>query len=367
MTTILIVEDDPSLRESLVEMLKVVGEYNVVAAHNGRTGVEVARKHLPDLIVCDIHMPELDGFGVLAELQKHPTTATIPFIFVSARADRMSTRHGMTLGADDYISKPFGPAELLAAVRTRLAKQEALTSQYEEKLESLRDNILSALPHELRTPLTGIIGFGEVLARDAEKVSPEHIKHIANSIIKSGRRLHRIIENYLVYAQIELIMSDPQRVKRMQAVREAKPDKIVRRVVKTKQEAYGRAIHPSLKADTAVLPILSDNLQKIIEELVDNACKFSPPESVVEISTAVDTAVTKPRFTLTITNEGRGMSAEQIRDVGVYMQFERKMYEQQGSGMGLIIAKRLVELHRGQLLIESVPKQKTNVIVTLPL
>src|SRR4051812_30714393 len=99
--------------------------YEVISAENGLEGVAQATKHLPDLIVCDVTMPYLDGFGVLLEVHSNPTTARIPFIFVTARASHADVRHGMNLGADDYITKPFTRLQLLEAIKSRLNKHTA--------------------------------------------------------------------------------------------------------------------------------------------------------------------------------------------------------------------------------------------------
>jgi len=101
MTKVLVIEDEEAIRENLVELLEVE-DFDVIEAENGRVGVEQAKKHLPDLILCDVMMPKLDGFGVLKELRSQLNTATIPFIFLTAKADRHDLREGMDLGADDY-------------------------------------------------------------------------------------------------------------------------------------------------------------------------------------------------------------------------------------------------------------------------
>ena len=124
MTVVLIIEDEAPLREQIVELLNFEG-FGTLAAQNGRIGVDQARQHSPDVIVCDVSMPEMDGYEVLLELRKQPATSKIPFIFLTARASRSFMRHGMELGADDYLTKPFTNNELLAAIRARLDRQSA--------------------------------------------------------------------------------------------------------------------------------------------------------------------------------------------------------------------------------------------------
>jgi CheY-like chemotaxis protein len=126
MKKILIIEDDRALRENTAELLEL-SNYTVYTAPNGKIGVEVAKKQLPDLIVCDIMMPEVDGYGVLEAVTLDPTTTHIPFIFLSAKTEYKQIRKGMDLGADDYLTKPFEEEELLSAIESRLAKAEILS------------------------------------------------------------------------------------------------------------------------------------------------------------------------------------------------------------------------------------------------
>lgn len=142
-TKILIIEDNDDIRESIVEILELAN-YEVFAAENGKMGMEQANLHLPDLILCDIMMPELDGYGVLYLLGKNPQTATIPFIFLTAKAERIDIRKGMEMGADDYLTKPFDDMELLNAVESRLNKRVKQEALYSKSLESINGLLGSA-------------------------------------------------------------------------------------------------------------------------------------------------------------------------------------------------------------------------------
>lgn len=122
MKKIAVIEDNHDMRENIEEIL-MLADYDVVTAKNGKEGVELVKKELPDLIICDIMMPELDGYGVLYYLSKIPETSAIPFIFLTAKTERSDMRKGMNMGADDYISKPFEEMELLGAIESRLKKR----------------------------------------------------------------------------------------------------------------------------------------------------------------------------------------------------------------------------------------------------
>lgn len=125
MTKILVIEDEESVRLNLVEMLEAE-DYDVVSAQNGMIGVMWALDYFPDLIISDVMMPELDGYGVLNTLRQDPATATIPFIFLTAKVDKGDIREGMELGADDYLTKPFSRDELLQSITVRLKKHLAM-------------------------------------------------------------------------------------------------------------------------------------------------------------------------------------------------------------------------------------------------
>jgi len=143
MKKVLLIEDNLEMRENTAEILELAS-YDVITAENGKLGVKLAQEHKPDLIICDIMMPELDGYGVLHILSKDPNTATIPFIFLTAKSDRNDFRKGMNLGADDYLTKPFDETELLDAVQSRLKKTDNLKKEFSRNAEGLETFIREA-------------------------------------------------------------------------------------------------------------------------------------------------------------------------------------------------------------------------------
>jgi CRP-like cAMP-binding protein/CheY-like chemotaxis protein len=138
---VLIIEDNDDIRENVIEILELAG-YTVAAAANGKTGVELAFADVPDIILCDIMMPELDGYGVLYLLSKRPETMAVPFIFLTAKAEHFDRRKGMEMGADDYLTKPFDDMELLSAIESRLKKKDNQQQFYSKSLDRL-DTIVS--------------------------------------------------------------------------------------------------------------------------------------------------------------------------------------------------------------------------------
>src|SRR5439155_20467211 len=137
---------------------------------------------------------------------------TTPFIFLSGASEKLNVRRGMELGADDYLTKPFTHTELVTAVNARLVKRAELERHSEKKLDELRGNITLALPHELRTPLHGILGLATLMIEDHASMPPEEVLENARFIHQAASRLHRLIENFLIYSQIELLPGESKRI-----------------------------------------------------------------------------------------------------------------------------------------------------------
>jgi diguanylate cyclase (GGDEF)-like protein len=156
MPKILVIEDEALVRANILEILDSSGDFNALGAENGLIGVRLAQEHQPDLIVCDIMMPELDGYGVLEALRADPATAAIPFIFLTAKADQADLRFGMNLGADDYLTKPFRRSELLLAISTRLEKQTALANRYSMELKQAEERLNYLLHYDSLTNLPNL-------------------------------------------------------------------------------------------------------------------------------------------------------------------------------------------------------------------
>jgi signal transduction histidine kinase len=361
MKKILVIDDEEWLREMVHMALREKG-YDVVEAENGAAGIEVARRELPDLILCDVNMEKVNGYLTLSALRNEPVISAIPFILMTGLADNAGMRHGMELGADDYLPKPFAIEALYAAVDARLKKAQALRQDAEKKLADLRDNISMMLPHELRTPLNGIVAYGEILAADASTLPPAEIAEMGQVIYDSGKRLERLVENFLIYAQIELLGADPQKVSALRLKQTTSPAKLIEEHARAQAHAAKRVDDLVLELADHAMPISEDYLAKIVEELVQNAFKFSEAGRPVRVA-----LFTLPNgVALSVSDRGRGFSTEHITKVGAYMQFDRKMQEQQGLGLGLTIAKRLTELHGGTLTIQSERGSTTTVTVKFP-
>lgn len=359
MARILVIDDDPDILDAVTRLL-YTDHYEVTSASNGTQGIQLLQTNPFDLILCDINMPMVDGFTVYQAAKKDPRASTTPFVFITARGARPDQRQAMDLGADDYLIKPFSTKELLSCVRAQIAKHTQIADRYETTLRMVRKNIIYALPHELRTPLSQIIGYAGLIEMEEDPALATTAREYSRHITKASERLEHLIENYLVYAQIEVAASSPDELEKLRnhIVKNAMP--IIEKSVNERASQHQRQKDVQLHLTSYALRISESDLSKIVAELVDNAFKFSATGTAVVIKSEK----TESAYQIVIADKGRGMSSEQIALIDAYMQFDRAFYEQQGVGLGFIIAKRLTELHGGKISIESKPKVGTTICVS---
>lgn len=184
MKTILLIEDNQDIRENTAELLELEN-YSVIAVANGQLGVEAAFNKKPDLILCDIMMPVLDGFGVFITLNKNPYTAGIPFIFLTAKSESADRNYAMNLGVDDYITKPFDTDFLVTTIKNRIDKQEKMRQEMEwqitDYVKELED-MLHMTSHRVRDPLCRCLGLIQLLEMDKRKTSKEELNNFLTHI-----------------------------------------------------------------------------------------------------------------------------------------------------------------------------------------
>lgn len=360
MAKILVIEDEELIRDSLEDLLSFEG-FEVITAENGESGIYLANQRQPDLILCDVMMPVLNGYEVLEQIRKHKDLSTVPFLFLTSMMDRCSNRKGMSLGADDYLEKPCTKEELLAAIAVRLDKQQAINQRIEEKMNALRSSITLSLPHELQTPLSGIMGLSELMMLQSEEIIPSEVYECAYGINRSAKRLHRLIQNYLLYSKLLLLKSQGQL--KFPPTSDCNSSMVITDICNHKSKEYGRIDDLELDITDVDLAISHNDLVKITDELIDNAFKYSANGTKVSVNGRLN----ENQWILTIQDGGRGMTSEQIANIGGYMQFNRQFYEQQGMGLGLVLAKTLVEAYGGDINIHSEDKLGTKIAIAIPL
>ena len=355
---ILVIEDESSIRDIITEMLEDEN-FEVSCAENGKQGLDLVHEKYPDLIICDVMMPLMHGYDVLSHLRSEEKTAIIPFIFLTAKADKSHLRIGMNLGADDYLTKPFTQSELIHAVHSRLDRQAGLNQHFNHKLEELRRGISSALPHELLSPVNGLVGLSEYLASKYDSIDPNELLEIAQLINKSAWRFDRVVQNTLLYTKLALA-EEGQSILDLQETCDYTLLTIKDTAIAVTTNAK-RHSDLKLTLENGHVCISMKNLRKIVEELVDNACKFSAPKTPIHILTYIQ----DDYFYLVVEDQGYGMLPDQISEIGAYKNFTSQYSG--GFGLGLVIVQQLTELYRGECHITSIRNQGTRVEIKLPI
>jgi len=362
--SVLIVDDENS---NIISLTHILGsEYTVFTVKNGQTALKVAEKQQPDVILLDIIMPEMDGYDVIAALKSSETTKNIPVIFITGLSNAIDEEKGLSLGAADYIGKPFSPAIVKLRVLNQI-NQINLTrliveKETAEKTSRQRSEFLSRMSHEMRTPMNAITGMTN-LARNTS--SEEKRDDMLEKINSASGQLLKLIDDVLDMSDIEdgklrLECSEFSfAVMIRDILNNANPD------VKKKQQSLAADIDPSIP-DT----LMGDErrLTQIIMNLLSNAIKFSPEQGLIQINAFVN-EVDADSLTLQIEviDNGIGMSPEQLEKLFIPFEqadggIDRKFG---GAGLGLAIARYIVDLMGGEIWVESEPGKGSSFIFTV--
>ena len=359
--TILVISSEEEINQNIHKFVDE-HKFSVITAINDQFDLSTIQQKPPDLILCQLSSPEVDGYHILTELRKSSYTLTIPFIFMATKFDVGQWRKGMALGADDFLLQPFTDSELYEAIDTRLTKQEVLIAPYKQELDHLRSSILDFLPHEMRTALTGILASSNLLLNQLEQLDLSIIRDLLGCIDSSSQRLSRLVHNFLLYSELKLIINNPEQINLLRSQETCSSLKTVEQIVRKLGNGCHQQVEISWHTEDVSLAISSFHLTKLIEELIDNALKFSSVGAPIKITGHQN----GDYFHLSVSDRGRGMTAEQIGLIGACIQFDRSTYEQQGCGLGLAIVKQLLQIYEGKLIINSVLNQETRVNVYIP-
>jgi signal transduction histidine kinase len=371
---ILLVDDNTDMREYLKRLL--AAKYDVEATADGESALEATRRETFDLVLSDVMMPKLDGFGLLKALRAEEKTRTIPVILLSARAGEEARVEGMGAGADDYLIKPFSARELLACVeahlnlqRVRRESEEAILQlmALEQKARAsaeianrVKDDFLAMLSHELRTPLNAIFGWTHLLKRG--KLSDEDRARGIDIIQRNAEAQREIIDELLDISRIVTgkLQLEPKPVELVSVI-EAAID-----AVRPAAEAKNIEIVTTLDSHVGLVMGEAVRLQQIVWNLLSNAVKFTPRQGRVD----VELKLTEQNVEIVISDTGEGISPEFLPYI--FERFRqadtssRRMHG--GLGLGLSIVSSLVAMHSGSVRAESDGNGKgARFIVTLPL
>jgi signal transduction histidine kinase len=342
---ILVVDDNADLRDYVTDLL--APSYDVLTAPDGRAALDLVREQAPDLVVSDVMMPRLDGFGLVRELRSEPTTASLPVILLSARAGEEAAIQGLDSGSDDYLAKPFSARELLARVRTHVElariRRECVAQlqQMNRELEAANtelDAFASSVSHDLRGPLTAIKGFSTLVVQDYAAEMPPEALELLEDVRTATSRMEQLIDDLLRFARLARQPLSKQSVD---------VNGIVRTVLsEVAPEHAGRDVDvqvdplPEVVADPSLLT-------QVFANLLSNAFKFTRH---------------RQRATIEIGSQrGDGANVFFVRDngAGFDMRHASRLFgifqrlhthdEFAGTGVGLSLVHRIVKRHGGEI------------------
>ena len=363
MTRILVIEDEEAVRENILELLLAEG-YESWGAEDGESGLRQIWEKAPDLVICDVLMPGLNGYGVLATINRTPQLAHIPFLFLTARVDREDIRKGMALGADDYITKPFTRKDLLTAIKIRLGKREKLEEFVQSKLEGTSREVLRRMPEELSAPLRLISGLSEHLRHEADQLQTVDIRRLANLIHQSSDQLGRLFQDYLMYMELEAVLRTPERLTAYQQVEKLACGATIRGIAGWLVKDAQRENDVLIKVEDGWAAMLEEHLVKIVEELLLQA--FQNSRIGKPITLEGKPVPEKGQYTLQISDQGAGYSLDQILQLTGKNRHYRIPMEDHGR-IGMHLIRQIVKLYHGEFQIKSQPGEETHISLRLPL
>jgi two-component system sensor histidine kinase/response regulator len=362
---IMVVEDDFALLEGIRELLELT-DYQVIPAANGMEALELLDRHKPDLIVSDIMMPEMDGYEFHSKVRERVDLLTIPFIFLTARGEKVDIRRGKSMGADDYITKPFDDEDLLVAIQAKLTRWQSLREKQDEEIADLKHKILLTLSHEFRTPLTYIINYAEILNMGDEDLTREDFSDFMQGIRRGAVRLNTLVEDFL--ALVELQTGEALQAYYYRRTRLDDPVawlRIQAKLSEPKAKEANLELEVDIPEDLPSFVVDEAYLSDALRRLLDNAIKFSDEKSEkVRFSARAE----KDHIVIRIEDEGIGIPEEEVaRLFNIFHQIDRAKTEQQGTGSGLAIAKGIFEIHGGTIEAESKLGVGSTFTVSLPI
>lgn len=339
MEKILVIEDEKNIRASIIEILQLYG-YMVVFAENGRTGIKIVKEENPDLIVCDIMMPEMDGFAVLKELHIDPDFNT-PFIFLTAVSEYQNLRDGMNLGADDYIFKPFKSADLVQTIKTRLSRRSKTANEIQQKTNNLEKLINLMVGHEFNTPMNGIISMSKFIKENLDKLEYDKLDDYFKYLDISTNRLQATFNKIKQLYEIQIIRNDDDTENEV-----CKTEYLIRLAAEniTKEQNRKRDLIID-NVEDIILPVKTNLFYSALYEIIENAFKFSSEGQKVQISSKkIDN-----KYQVIVSDAGSKISAKELSTYRTFQQFNREKYEQQGLGVGLALTIGILEFYKGSV------------------
>ena len=359
---ILIIDDEKGMLNIIGDILKDAG-FQTFLAENGSQGLKTAKTVVPDLILCDIQMPEMNGYELLNALKEDHELAKIPFVFMTGvNIGKRDQRIGMELGADDYLTKPFSDQDLLSAIESRLRKKQLWQQFVDATMQKTHAGFFLLLSNELQMRVMDILEKAQSLLTDTAP-SAEKVRETAQKITISGRRLNRLHENILFYSLLQVWAKDTVKIESLRKEVTESYLSILNSVVLENTRAGIRKDSITLDCTDAAVQISPVDFGKIMDELIDNACKYSSAGSEITISSEEK----EHTVSLSVHNEGPAIPDPVRERIVSLLEVDGQEFGEGGTGLGFTIVKTLTELYNGCFTLESSTEAGTTVTVELPI
>jgi signal transduction histidine kinase len=362
------VEDDVNLLEGIRDILEL-DEYAVLTAENGEEGLKVLQSQPmpPDLIVSDIMMPRMDGIQFFKELRKEERWISIPFIFLTAKGEKIDIQRGKRLGVDDYVVKPFDATDLLIAIESRLERNRMLSEVHAGELSGLKRKILTILNHEFRTPLTFVVAYADMLnSHSNDQLTDSEMLTFLKGVSTGADRLRKLIENFILLVELETRDAHDLYEMRKGSIND------IGELLHSAVERYRKtAVHPAdctVKIADGIPPFVGETeyLSKAVIQLIDNGAKFST-ENKQNKPVIVGAHAQDSEVYIWVRDHGRGIAADELAHIwDTFYQINRALHEDQGAGAGLAIVRGIAEMHGGRVHVDTQEDAGSTFSIVLP-
>lgn len=356
---VLIIENDELERNMMVDVLKQCG-YTPCVPGSPENIFKLVTEQSIDVILCQTPSPLIDSYQLLKDVRSDATLSKVVFIFVCENNSTEEFRKGMGAGADDVLAKPYYTDDLLLCIQARLSRR---TLSDHESIRQLDGLIHGTFPHQMRTPVTMVIGAAYILQQRAIDQDDSELKELSAMLEHSGNDLNRITENFITLMELDLLKYDHEKLQSVKKTELQNWAEMLNTFCRTIAEKHSRGPDLKICDHSTLMPIFfgASEFEKMLCELVDNAFKFSKEKDIVTI----ETKSSQKYITVTIEDLGRGLSAENIANIGAFTQFGREFYEQQGLGLGLVIAQKISDLFDARLSFAQNRKVGTKITIRM--
>lgn len=367
MRKIIVIEDDENVRSNLIELLDAEG-YLTFEAKNGEEAYRIILEKLPDLIICDILMPILDGYGLLLRCSQEPQTAMIPFIFLTALTERDNLRKGMEMGADDFITKPFTRVEILHAIETRIEKRVLVEKFAQEKLLNLESELEWAIPYEILEPISTLLGYSDYITQYHDTLKPGDFLRVGSDMQWTLSKLVDLIQNYVLFSELGNSLLDGTKIAEMRNSRVYNVNQLIAEIVSSKLKVERREEDLVFRFDDGDIKIDEFHLAKMIELILDNIILRSDKSQTFEIEGISD--LEKQKYRIQIIDHGRSLREDQIGILNesiVTNSLLRPDYRHNKPDIGLMVLKRILTVFNGSISVFADELAKTRLQIELPM